>query len=76
MTEFSEEIEVVAGSPTPEELAVIIALLEEVHAQEASSEGGKEVKTESSWSRNVDRLRKPLAPGAGQWLGAFRNGLN
>lgn len=76
MTEFSEEIEVVAGSPTPEELAVITALLAEAHAQEASANGAVELAATSSWSRNADRLRKPVVPGAGQWRGAYRNGLN
>ena len=76
MTEFSESIQVVSGSPTAEELATVIATLEAAHAEEAESATGYERPLKSSWSRNVAQLRHPLTPGPGQWRGAYRSGLN
>ncbi len=76
MTEFSEAIEEVSGTPTAEELATVIAVLEAAHAEEAENTTGYERPLKSSWSRNTARLRHPLTPGPGQWRGAYRSGLN
>ncbi len=76
MSEFSDEIKVVSGSPTSEELATIIAMLEDARAEEEASATGFERPLKSSWSRNVAQLRHPLTPGPGQWRGAYRQGLN
>jgi len=76
MSEFSEELRVVSGSPTAEELATIIAMLEASHAEEGSSAIGYERSLKSSWSRNVSQMRQPLTPGSGQWRGAYRQGLS
>lgn len=76
MTEFSESIRVVAGSPSAEELATVIAVLEAAHAEEEANASGYERPLKSSWSRNVAQLRHPIVPGPGQWRGAYRNGLN
>ena len=76
MTEFSESLKVVSGAPTPEELATVIAVLEAAHAEEAQNTKGYERPLKSSWSRNVAQLRHPIVPGAGQWRGAYRSGLN
>lgn len=76
MTEFSESIQVVAGAPTPEELATVIAVLEAAHAEEAANAPGYERPLKSTWSRNVAQMRHPIVPGPGQWRGAYRSGLN
>lgn len=76
MTEFSESIQVVAGAPTPEELAMVIAVLEAAHAEEEVSAAGYERPLKSSWSRNVAQMRHPILPGPGQWRGAYRSGLS
>ena len=76
MSEFSEELRVVSGSPTPEELATSIAMLEAAHAEQEASATGYERPLKSSWSRNVSQLRQPITPGPGQWCGAYRQGLS
>jgi hypothetical protein len=74
--EIQEALQVVSGSPTPEELATLIAVLEAAHAEEEATATGFERPLKSSWSRNVAQLRAPIVPGAGQWRGAYRSGLN
>ena len=76
MKDIQESLQVVAGSPTPEELATVIAVLEATHAEEEVTAPGYERRLKSSWSRNVAQLRHPIVPGAGQWRGAYRSGLN
>ena len=76
MKDIQESLQVVAGSPTPEELATVIAVLEAAHAEEEVTAPGSERRLKSSWSRNVAQLRHPIVPGAGQWRGAYRSGLN
>jgi len=76
MSEFSEQIRVVSGSPTAEELATVIAMLEAAHAEEEATATGYERPLKSTWSRNVAQLRHPITPGPGQWRGAYRQGLN
>ena len=74
--EIQEALQVVSGSPTPEELATLIAVLEAAHAEEEATATGFERPLKSSWSRNVAQLRQPIVPVAGQWPGAYRSGLN
>ena len=76
MKDIQESLRVVAGSPTPEELATVIAVLEAAHAEEEATAPGYERPLKSSWSRNVAQLRHPIVPGAGQWRGAYRSGVN
>ena len=76
MKEIQEALQVVSGSPTPDELATVIAVLEAAHAEEEATAPGYERPLKSSWSRNVAQLRHPIVPGAGQWRGAYRSGLN
>ena len=48
---ISETIKVLAGSPTPEELAAVVAILEAAHAEQVT-EGKKKIKKPaSSWNR-------------------------
>lgn len=76
MKDIQESLQVVGGSPTAEELATVIAVLEAAHAEEEATATGYERPLKSSWSRNVAQLRHPIVPGAGQWRGAYRSGLN
>lgn len=68
-------IQVVAGSPTPEELATVIALLQAAYDQEKESANELGQQHSSSWSRNQAQLRTPITPGPGQWRAAYRSGL-
>jgi hypothetical protein len=57
-------------------LATVIAVVEAMHAEEASAGHGFERALKSSWSRNQAQLRHGIVPGPGQWRGAYRAGLN
>ena len=57
---------VVAGSPTEEELAVVIALV--------TSRASAPAPTPSAWSlwsRKSRMVRPPLRPGFGAWRGSY-----
>jgi|GEM_PF-350192 len=73
---LQDALRVVRGAPTPEELATVIAVLAAAHAEEEAAATGFERPLKSSWSRNAAVLRPQIVPGAGQWRGAFRAGLN
>jgi hypothetical protein len=61
------EFSIVAGNPTPEELAavtaVLAAMVEELE-DGARREGAPPV---SAWQRSQRAIRRPLNPGAGAW---------
>ena len=73
---LQDDLRVVRGAPTPDELATVIAVLAAVHAEEASVATGIERQLKSSWSRNAAVMRPAIVPGPGQWRGAYRSGLN
>jgi hypothetical protein len=69
--EFLAAVEVVAGNPTPEELAAVIAVIKEARKQEKRA-----VSTpRSSWAKNPEMLRGQLVIGNGQWGSSFKAGL-
>lgn len=71
------EFKVVSGNPTPEELAVVVAVLQAaVAAGHQAKAGGHLRKTTSTWNRNEGMLRAHLTPGPGQWRASVRSGLN
>ena len=74
----TEHFKVVAGNPTPEELAVVVAVLQAAAASAASAAAkSKAAKSATSkWHRNPAMLRGPITPGHGQWQASFRRGLN
>jgi hypothetical protein len=72
---IADHIEVVSGSPSVEELATVIALLQAAHDIEKDSKVAQESQHSSSWSRNRSQLRDPITPGFGQWRAAYRHGL-
>lgn len=69
--EFFQSIEVVAGSPTPEELAAVKAVLFEAQKQQRSAAK----LARSSWSKNEAMLRSSLVAGNGQWGSSYKAGL-
>ena len=76
MDEIEETIRIVGGSPTAEELATVIAVLQAAHSQERAEVIKNVVERKSSWSRNDAKLRGSIIPGRGQWRAAYRSGLN
>jgi hypothetical protein len=72
---IAENIKVVAGNPTPAELAAVIAILEATHSEVAAAK--KLIKKPaSSWTRNVGNLRSDLSPGSAQWQAQYRPGMD
>jgi Acyl-CoA carboxylase epsilon subunit len=65
---------VLSGNPTPEELAVVVAVLQAASASAAAS-AGSVAEPVSNWHRNAGLLRAPITPGYGQWRAAYRRGL-
>ena len=68
-------LRVVSGNPTPEELAVVVALLQAAQAR-ASAEASERSKPKSTWNRNAAVLRGAVVPGHNQWQASYRRGFN
>ena len=65
---LTPSIRIIAGSPTPEELAAVTAIL--AHAlDEAAAEQALDEVRPSAWDRSRASLRGPLHPGPGAWRG-------
>jgi hypothetical protein len=69
--EFSESVQVLSGSPTPEELAAVVAVLQEASKQQSS----EKLPQRSTWAKNEQILRTGLVAGNGQWGSSFKQGL-
>lgn len=69
--EFIESIQVVAGSPTDDELAAVIAVLKETYQQQQSAGN----QSRSTWSKNASLLRTQVIAGNGQWGSSYKPGL-
>lgn len=74
--ELRELLKVEAGNPSPEELAAVIAVIETMAAEAEQEAHGFERKLKSTWAKNAGNLRSQITPGAGQWRGIYRSGLN
>ena len=61
------DIRIVRGSPTPEELAAITAVIHGVIDELAADEATHALRSTTAWQRSQKRLRSPLSPGAGAW---------
>jgi hypothetical protein len=59
-------LRIVAGSPTPEELAAVTAVLARAIEEESSQQPPAPVQR-SAWDRSRASLRGGLAPGPGAW---------
>ena len=69
--EFENSVEVVAGNPTKEELAAVVAVLLEASKQQS---GAKQTPV-STWARNDALLRTGIVVGNGQWGFSNKAGL-
>jgi hypothetical protein len=58
---------VVAGTPTDEELAAVLAVLGAVQAQAAAATAARPASRRSAWSARSRLLRSPVAAGPGAW---------
>jgi hypothetical protein len=67
------DVRVVAGDPSPEELAAVIAVLQR-QADEAAAAGRAEVTVSprSGWDASARGLRRPLEHGHGAWSRSLR----
>jgi hypothetical protein len=72
---LAESIKVISGSPSAQELAAVIAILEATHAEQAA-EKKLAKRPASSWNRNAGNLRGNLLPGFGQWRAQYRPGMD
>jgi hypothetical protein len=61
------DIRIASGSPTPEELAAITAVLHGVLDELAADEATRTRSTTTAWARSQRDLRAPLRPGRGFW---------
>jgi hypothetical protein len=65
---LTPSIRIIAGSPTPEELAAVTAILAHALDEAAAEQEQGEVRA-SAWDRSRSSLRSPLHPGPGAWRG-------
>ena len=73
---IGETIKVIAGNPSPEELAAVVAILEAAHAEQVTESKKLAKKPASTWNRNTGMFRHDLLPGSGQWRAQYRPGLD
>ena len=73
---IGETIKVIAGNPSPEELAAVIAILEAAHSEQVVEVKKLAKKPASTWNRNTGMFRHDLVPGSGQWRAQYRPGLD
>jgi hypothetical protein len=66
---MSADLQIVRGEPTPEELAVVTALVS-VAAAESDEPAAPALR--GRWNDPALQLRAPLQPGPGAWRAAFR----
>jgi hypothetical protein len=73
---IGETIKVIAGNPSPEELAAVVAILEAAHAEQITEGKNLAKKPASTWNRNTGMFRHDFMPGSGQWRAQYRPGLD
>jgi hypothetical protein len=73
-TDLQQSLKVVRGNPSAEELAVVIALLQQAATEEASLGHRVKAQPKSMWHKNQDMLRTPIVPGHLQWQASARWG--
>jgi len=61
------DLRIISGSPTPEELAALTAVLAAVVDELADGEARSLRPPVTAWQRSQRSLRRPLAPGFGAW---------
>ncbi|MCC7128530.1 MAG: acyl-CoA carboxylase subunit epsilon [Microbacteriaceae bacterium] len=61
------EIRVIAGSPTEEELAAVVAVLEAMALELEGTRAKKAEKAASAWRLSQRPIRTPVLPGLSRW---------
>ena len=74
--ELQAAMRVVRGNPTPEEIAVVVAVLQSVHNEELALGRRVAIQPKSTWGRNAGLMRSEMIAGFGQWGASFRAGLD
>lgn len=68
MTLDAENIRILSGGVTPEEVAAVTAVLTAAIAEaEAASRDARPAAGPDAWARTQRALRTPLQPGPGAW---------
>lgn len=60
-------VTVVAGSPTPEELAAIVTVLTAAAAVPEPADERSDLPPIGGWKSHAPTLRRPVHPGPGAW---------
>ncbi len=63
------DIAIVAGNPSPTEVAALTAVLSGVLEELAGEQSRAESTGPSAWQRGQRPIRLPIRPGAGAWRG-------
>lgn len=63
----STDIQIIGGSPTPEEVAAVTAVLQASLAEIAAQQELLDGDTVSAWQRSQRQLRAPLHNARGAW---------
>ncbi len=64
-----EEIRVVRGNPTPDELAAVVSVLDAMSAELEGTKARAAEKSASAWTQSQRPIRTPMLPGITRWRG-------
>lgn len=62
-----DEIRVVRGNPTPDELAAVVSVLEAMAAELEGTRARAGAKSSSAWVQSQRPIRTPILPGVTRW---------
>ncbi|MBX3094225.1 MAG: acyl-CoA carboxylase subunit epsilon [Cryobacterium sp.] len=65
----SDDLRVVAGNPTPEELAAVMAVVAGIAAELGSRPLRRAVKQSTAWAASQRPIREPILHGTTRWRG-------
>jgi hypothetical protein len=65
-------LRIVHGAPTPEELAVVTAVVSAASSNGDGNDNGNGTARVGRWNDPAVRLRRPWRPGPGAWTSIFR----
>ncbi|MBG6239522.1 hypothetical protein IWX78_002509 [Mycetocola sp. CAN_C7] len=61
------DVHILRGSPTPDEIAAVTAVLTTAVVEEAANADAVPTNGPSAWQRSQRVMRSPLTAGAGRW---------
>ena len=64
-----QEIRVVRGNPTPDELAAVVSVLDAMAAELEGTRARAAEKSASAWTLSQRPIRTPIVPGLTHWRG-------